>query len=378
MVSTVTKTCLYEEHVKLGAKMVPFAGWEMPIQYSGILEEHKCVRENAGIFDVSHMGEVFISGKDALSFLQKLVPQDISKLTSGHAIYCQMTNKTGGIIDDLIIYKLEDKNENPEFLLIINASRVKEDLSWIVENKSTENFDVKIDNQSNNYSLLAIQGPKSNDIMDFAGIKKEDQPAYFEIKKAVINDSDVYISRTGYTGEDGFEILVKNEDAAKFWNFLLEKGKNWGLKPIGLGARDTLRLEAALLLYGQDMDENITPVEASLSWSIPKDKTENYNGKKTIMAQFDSKPSKRLISFKMIERAIPRHNYEIYKNDQKIGVVTSGGVAPTIHENIGLGYVSTKETLSVNSEIFIKIRDKFCKAQITKRPFVQKKNKLVK
>jgi aminomethyltransferase len=374
MTNKTKKTFLYEEHVKLGAKMVPFAGWEMPIQYSGILEEHKCVRENAGIFDVSHMGEVFISGKDAMPFLQKLVPQDISKLSCWHAVYCQMTNQSGGIIDDLIIYKLEESL----FLLIINASRVSEDVNWLLENKSPENFDVKIDNQSNNYSLLAVQGPKSNDIMDLAGIKHEDQPAYFEIKKTVLDGNNIYISRTGYTGEDGFEILVKNEHAKKLWNFLLEKGRDFDLKPIGLGARDTLRLEAALLLYGQDMDENTTPVEASLSWSIPKDKIANYNGKNIILAQFDSRPPKRLISFKMVERAIPRHNYEIYKNDKKIGMVTSGGVAPTIHENIGLGYVSTDEAMAVNSEIFIKIRDKFCKAQIAKRPFVPKKNKLVK
>lgn len=367
-------TFLYEEHKKLGAKMVPFAGWEMPIQYSSILEEHKCVRENVGIFDVSHMGEVFVSGQDSLAFLQKLVPQDLSILNNGKASYCQMTNENGGIIDDLIIYRLEENN----YLLVINASRVEEDMAWIEKNKKEFGFDVLVDNQSENYSLIAVQGPKSKFVLERSGLAGCDQPLYFSIKQAVINNIKVFVSRTGYTGEDGFEILVHNNEAKDLWNFLIEAGSDYNLQPIGLGARDTLRLEASLLLYGQDMTEDTTPVEASLGWSVSKSKIEDYNGKKVIMGQFDKRSNKRLIGFKMIDRAIPRHGYEIFQNDKKLGIVTSGGVAPSLQANIGLGYVESEEPLKSGTELSVKVRNRMCRAEIVKRPFVPKTNKLVK
>ena len=199
------RTFLYEEQLKLGARMVPFAGWEMPVSYSNIIEEHNCVRNNVGLFDVSHMGEVFISGKDSLAFLQKLVPQSIDKLINSKAVYCQLTNENGGIIDDLIIYKLEEN----KYFLIVNASRIEDDLNWIARNKV--GFDVVIDNQSHNYSLLAIQGPKASDLVSKMGLVKESQPPFFSIKPAIINGINVWVSRTGYTGEDGFEMLVENE-----------------------------------------------------------------------------------------------------------------------------------------------------------------------
>lgn len=279
------ETFLHDKHVQLGARMVDFAGWHMPVQYTSIIEEHKTVRENVGLFDVSHMGEVFVSGKDSLAFLQKIVPQDISKLAYEKAVYCQLPNEKGGLIDDLIIYKLGINL----YLVICNAARIDEDLNWMVRNK--KGLDVKIDNQSHNFSLLAVQGPKADELLRTMGLDTIQES--FTIKPAKICGIKLLISRTGYTGEDGYELLVENEYSEELWDKILEYGAAFGIKPIGLGARDTLRLEAALHLYGNDLDENTTPVEAGLSWSIPKDKKENYNGKDIIMEQLQNGGTKK-------------------------------------------------------------------------------------
>lgn len=364
------KTFLHNEQLKLGSKMVNFAGWEMPVQYSGIIDEHLTVRNNVGLFDVSHMGELFVIGKDSLAYLQKLVPQNVAKLVDGKAIYCQLTNHQGGIIDDLIIYKLEDN----KYLLIVNASRIDDDLNWMMRNKL--GFDVEIENQSHNYSLLAVQGPKAVDLIEKIGLKKEKQPEFFSIKRAEFFNINVLISRTGYTGEDGFEILVRNEFSTLLWNYILEAGKEFNIKPIGLGARDTLRLEAALHLYGNDMDEDTTPIEAMLTWSVSKTKSEDYNGKDVIMGQLKEGVGKKLIGFKMLDKAIARHDYEIYYNGKKVGKVTSGGYAPSLEENVGLGYVLTNSEIKLDSIIQIMVRNKLYNAKVVKRPFVDKKNKV--
>lgn len=357
------KTALYEEHLKLKAKMVDFAGWQMPIQYEGIISEHQTVRNNVGIFDVSHMGEIFVSGKDSLALLQKIVPQDISTLTDGKAIYCQLTKENGGIVDDLIIYKLEENN----YLIIVNASRIDADFDWILKNNDL--YDIKISNRSDEFSMIAIQGPKALDLISEFGITEF--PNRFAIKQTQMNGTNIYLARTGYTGEDGAEIIIKNEDAASLWQELLAKGEKYNVKAIGLGARDTLRLEAGMLLYGQDMDEETTPVEASLTWSIPKTKSENYNGKEVILSQINDKNlNKKLIAFKMIDKAIPRHEYEIFSNDEKIGCVTSGGVAPHLQQNIGIGY--TTKNLTIGSNIEIKIRNKTYFAEVVKLPFYKR------
>ena len=361
------QTFLHDKHIALGARMVDFAGWDMPVQYSSIIEEHKTVRENAGLFDVSHMGEMIVLGQDALPFLNKLVPQDITKLVNYKAVYCQLTNKNGGIIDDLIIYKLEDN----KYLIIANASRIDEDLNWMVRNKI--GFNVEIINESHNYSLLAVQGPKACDLIRSLGV--ENLPAFFNIKRATLFNINLWISRTGYTGEDGVEILVKNEFSEYLWDKLLESGKNFGIKPIGLGARDTLRLEAALHLYGNDLDENTTPVEAGLGWSVSKTKTEDYNGKKHIMEQLEHGIEKKLIGLKMLDKNIARHGYDIYYNGEKIGNVTSGGVSPVRGDNIALAYIKNLDNLTVGSTIQVMIRDKLHNAEIVKRPFVKKNNK---
>lgn len=364
------KTFLHDEQVKLGAKMIEFAGWMMPVSYSSIIEEHKTVREDVGLFDVSHMGEVYVTGKDSLDFLNKLVPQDVSRLTNSKAVYCQLLNKTGGIIDDLIIYKLEEE----KYLLIVNASRIDEDLNWMVRNSL--GFDVSIENQSHNYSLLAVQGPKAADLMEKMGLKKEQQPEFFSIKRAELFNINLFVSRTGYTGEDGFEILVRNEFSQLLWNYIIDAGKAFGLKPIGLGARDTLRLEAALHLYGNDMDEETTPIEANLTWSVSKSKTSDYNGKAVIQEQLEKGGKKKLIGLKMLDRAIARHEYEIYYNNEQVGVITSGGVSPVLGENIALGYVKNVKDICTGSKVQVKIREKFYNAEVVKRPFVQKKNKV--
>lgn len=364
------KTFLHDEQIKLGARMIEFVGWMMPVSYSSIIDEHKTVRENVGLFDVSHMGEVYVYGKESLAFLNKLVPQDVSKLTIAKAVYCQLLNKKGGIIDDLIIYKIEDE----KYLLIVNASRIDEDLNWMVRNSL--GFDVNIDNQSHNYSLLAIQGPKASDLMEKMGLKKGNQPEFFSIKRTELFNINLFVSRTGYTGEDGFEIMVRNEFSQLLWNYIVEAGQEFGLKPIGLGARDTLRLEAALHLYGNDMDEETTPIEANLTWSVSKTKVSDYNGKEVIQEQLQNGGLKKLIGLKMIERAIPRHEYEIFKDNEKVGVITSGGVSPVLNENIALGYVKNVKDICTGSIVQVKIREKFYNAEIVKRPFVQKKNKV--
>ena len=363
----VKETFLHDCHVKLGAKMVDFAGWHMPIQYTSIIEEHKNVRESVGLFDVSHMGEVIVKGPDSLKFLNKLVPQDIAKLTDGKAVYCQLPNKNGGLLDDWIIYKLEDN----KYLVIANASRVDSDINWMARN--IDELDVKIIDESFNYSMIAVQGPKACNLALKLGIKE--LPKFFSIRKDSLYNREAWVSRTGYTGEDGVELIVKNKDAVFFWEKLLELGQEFNVKPIGLGARDTLRLEAALHLYGNDLDETTTPIEAGLSWSVPKDKTEDYNGKEVILNQVKNGVEKKLVGFKMIDRGIARHEYEVYYNNEKIGHVTSGGFSPSRGDNIGLAYIKNLDNLAVGSTIQILVREKLYNAEVIKKPFVEKRNK---
>ena len=365
----VKETYLHDKHVALGAKMIDFGGWHMPVQYSSIIDEHKTVRENVGLFDVSHMGEVFVSGKDATAFLNKIVPQDITKLDYEKAVYCQLPKENGGLIDDLIIYKLGIES----YLVICNASRVDEDINWISRNQ--RGFDVVVDNQSHNYSLLAIQGPKAIDVIRKMGYDIEDQKS-FTIKPATIEGIKLLASRTGYTGEDGFELLVENKYAEFLWDKVLEKGEEFGIKPIGLGARDTLRLEAALHLYGNDLDEETTPIEAGLSWSVPKDKVADYNGKEVILNQAANGGDKKLIGLIMLDRNIARHGYEVYFNGEKTGVITSGCVSPSTGKNIALAYVKNSKEICTGATVQVMIREKLHDAEVVKRPFVQKRNKV--
>ena len=374
------KTFLYDEHIALGAKMVEFGGWEMPVQYKSILDEHKNVRQNVGIFDVSHMGQVFVSGNEALNFLQKIVPQDVSKFSLNHAHYCQLPYSNGTLVDDLIIYKLEN-----EYLIIVNASRREADVDWFKMN--LQGYNAKIDDKSDEFSMIALQGPKALEVIEKAGIKKENQPKFFTINKTKLFGFDIYLCRTGYTGEDGFEIICKNSDVVEIWKKLLELGKEFSITPVGLGARDTLRLEAALCLYGSDIDEETTPIEAGLGWSIPKDKKEDYNGKEVILGQKNGEIplTKKLFAFEMIDKAIARHGAKVFIDGRECGCVTSGSISPTLGKNIGLCLISfvgecedlatslnTKEK-SIGTVIQIMVRNKLYNAKIVKKPFVEKK-----
>lgn len=365
----VKQTYLHDKHVALGAKMVDFASWHMPVQYTSIIEEHKTVRENVGIFDVSHMGEVFVSGKDATKFLNKVVPQSIDRLTFEKAVYCQLTNENGGLVDDLIIYKIGIES----YLIICNASRVEDDVNWLALNK--KGFDVKIDNQSHNYSLIAIQGPKAIDVMKKMGYDIENQKS-FTIKPAIISGVKLLASRTGYTGEDGFELLVENEYSEYLWDEILKQGQEFGIKPIGLGARDTLRLEAGLHLYGNDLDETTTPIEADLLWSIPKDKECDYNGKEIITRQIANGVDKKLIGLVMEDKNIARHGYDVYYSGEKIGQVTSGCVSPSTGKNIAMAYVKNMPEIKKDAVVQVMIREKLHNAKVVKRLFIEKRNRV--
>jgi aminomethyltransferase len=269
----------------------------------------------------------------------------------------------------LIIYKLRDN----KYLLILNAARIDEDLNWMVRNSL--GFDVEIDNQSHNYSLFAVQGPKAPDLMEKMGLAKADQPDFFHIMRAELFNINLFVSRTGYTGEDGFEILVRNEFSNILWNYILDYGKEFDLKPIGLGARDTLRLEAALHLYGNDLTEKTTPIEAGLSWSVSKDKVDNYNGKTVIFEQLENGVDKKLVGLMMKDKSVPRHEYRVFYNGEPVGIVTSGGVSPVLGKNIALAYVKNLSDLKTGATVQIEIREKLHDAEIVKRPFVVKKNK---
>ena len=316
------------------------------------------------------MGEFFVKGNDCINFLNKLVPQEISNLANSKAVYCQLLNDNGGIIDDLIVYKLEDN----DYLIVVNAAKIDEDFEWM--NSFAKDFDVEFLNKSDEYSMLAIQGPKAKDLIAKLGLPIECQPEFFTIKQIEFLNKNIFISRTGYTGEDGFEIIVDNSDILMFWNKLLNEGKELGILPIGLGARDTLRLEAALPLNGNDLDEKTTPIEAGLKWSVSKDKKSDYNGKNVIMSQLENGTDKKLIGLKMTDRAIARHEYEIYKDGKCVGNITSGCVSPTTGCNIAMGYVKNVKDICTGVMLQVKIREKFYNAEVVKRPFVQKKYKV--
>lgn len=362
------ETCLCSKHIELGAKMVDFAGWFMPVQYSSIIDEHKNVRENVGLFDVSHMGEIFISGKDSVDFLNSVVPQAIDKLDYEKAVYCQLPNDNGGLIDDLIIYRLGIDL----YLVICNASRIDEDINRFYRLKKS--FDVKIENKSEEYSLLAVQGPKAYDLMKNLGYDLVQDS--FTMKLAKIAGYKMYISRTGYTGEDGFELLMENSVAPLIWDKILEVGKEFNICPVGLGARDSLRLEAALPLYGNDLDENTSPVESGLKWSIPKDKIQDYPGKGVILQHYEYGGNKKLIGIRMTDKSIARHGYEVFFNDEKVGIVTSGGVSPSTSSNIALCYVKNIKEICIGSTLEVMIREKLHQATVVKLPFIEKHNRV--
>lgn len=357
-------TALSSIHEKLGAKMVPFAGFNMPVQYEGVIAEHETVRNAVGVFDVSHMGEFFLKGENALALLQKVTSNDASKVEIGKAQYTCLPNNEGGIIDDLIIYRLSED----EYMIIANASNINKDFSWLQKHND---LGVKLEDRSEAYSLLAIQGPKAAEAMQsLTEIDLINMPYYSFQTGTFAGVENVIISATGYTGSGGFEIYFKNEDAETIWNEIFRAGADFGIKPIGLAARDTLRLEMGFCLYGNDIDDTTSPLEAGLGWITKFDK--EFTNSENLKKQKEAGISKKLVGFEMIDRGIPRHDYEIVNNDGKIiGRVTSGTQAPTVGKAIGLGYV-TMDYTAVDSEIFIRIRNKDIKAQVVKLPFYKK------
>jgi len=354
-------TALSHIHEKLGAKMVPFAGYNMPVQYEGINIEHETVRKGVGVFDVSHMGEFLIEGENALALIQKVTSNDASKLSIGDAQYSCLPNNTGGIVDDLIVYRVEEHT----YLLVVNASNIEKDWDWI-SSRNAGNAEMR--NISENYSLLAIQGPKAVEAMqsltsiDLSAIK------FYSFKVAdFAGIAHVIISATGYTGSGGFEIYCKNNEVEKVWDAVFEAGKNFGIKPIGLAARDTLRLEMGFCLYGNDINDTTSPIEAGLGW-ITKF-TKDFVNAEALKKQKELGVTKKLVGFKMIDKGIPRHDYIIVNaTGETIGTVTSGTMSPTLKEAIGMGYV-TIENSKVGSEIYIQVRNKNLKAAVVKLPF---------
>ena len=354
-------TALSHVHEALGAKMVPFAGYNMPVQYEGVTAEHETVRKGVGVFDVSHMGEFFLKGENALALIQKISSNDASKLVPGKAQYSCMPNTDGGIVDDLIIYMIAEN----EYMLVVNASNIEKDWNWISQHND---LNVEMENRSEEWSLLAIQGHKAAEAMqsltsvDLSTIKFYT----FEITDFA-GIPNVVVSATGYTGSGGFEVYVKNEDVEQLWNKVFEAGKDWGIKPIGLAARDTLRLEMGYCLYGNDIDDTTSPLEAGLGW-ITKF-TKDFVNAEALKAQKEAGVTRKLVAFELTERGVPRHDYEIVDADgNNIGRVTSGTMSPSLGKGIGLGYV-TKENSKVDSDIFIQVRKKQIPAKVVKLPF---------
>ena len=341
--------------------MVPFAGYNMPVQYEGVIVEHETVRNAVGVFDVSHMGEFFLKGDHAEALIQKITSNDISKIAIGKAQYTCMPNYDGGIIDDLIIYKIA----NDEFMLVVNASNIEKDWNWITKHND---LNVSMENRSEDWSLLAIQGPKAVEAMQSLTSTNLSEIKFYSFK---ITDfagvNDVIVSATGYTGSGGFEIYIKNKDAEKVWNAVFEAGKNFDIKPIGLAARDTLRLEMGYCLYGTDINDTTSPIEAGLSW-ITKFNNDFINAE-ALKSQKENGVTKKLVGFELNEKGIPRKDYSILDaNDNEIGIVISGTMSPSIKKGIGLGYVTT-ENSKVGTTILIQIRKKQIPATVVKLPF---------
>jgi len=357
------KTALYDKHIALGAKMVPFAGYDMPVQYSNLLVEHHNVRSNVGVFDVSHMGEFFLTGPMALELIQRVTSNDASKLTPGKVQYSCLPNETGGIVDDLLVYCLGEQS----YMLVVNASNMDQDWNWISERNTNG---VPMINKSDDYSLLAIQGPKATDALkSLTSANIADMPYYTVQVADFAGIKDVIIATTGYTGAGGYEIYFLNKDADHIWDAVMKAGKAFGILPIGLGARDTLRMEMGFCLYGNDIDDNTSPIEAGLGW-ITKF-TKEFTNSAALKAQKENGVSKKLVGFDILDKGpIPRHGHEIQdKNGRVIGVVTSGTMSPTLGKAIAMGYVST-ENSAEGSEVNIIIRNNSLAARVRKFPFL--------
>ncbi|MFC0014801.1 MULTISPECIES: glycine cleavage system aminomethyltransferase GcvT [Allobacillus] len=366
--SELKQTPLYPVYKEYGGKTIDFGGWALPVQFAGIKEEHHTTREKAGLFDVSHMGEIAVKGENSESFLQKMVTNNVSKIKIGQAQYTFMCNERGGVIDDFLIYKLDEN----DYLLVVNAANTEKDFNWL---KQHQTDGVEVENVSSEYAQLALQGPKAEQILQKLTDSNLKEIKFFRFDDSVEFygiEGKAIVSRTGYTGEDGFEIYLQSSSVAGLWKAILEAGEEEGIQPVGLGARDTLRFEAGLALYGQDLSEEITPIEAGLGFAVKIDKEADFIGKEALTEQKTNGASRKLVGFEMLDKGIPRHGYEVLKNENVIGHVTSGTQSPTLGKNLGTALIPS-ELANEGEEIDIQVRKKTLKAKIIPTPFYKRK-----
>lgn len=363
------RTPIYPAYKEYGAKLVDFGGWELPVQFSGIKREHITTRTKAGLFDVSHMGEIAVTGNSSLPFLQKMLTNDVSKLFPGKAQYTFLCNEIGGTIDDLLVYMLEKDT----YLLVVNAANTVKDVSWLTKHKFD---DVRIENLSDHYAQLAIQGPYAEKILQKLTNTDLSNIDFFHFKQEVTIHGfteKAIVSRTGYTGEDGFEIYIASQAGQLLWKKLLLAGKEEGLEPAGLGARDTLRFEACLPLYGQELNADISPLEVGMGFAVKLNKEKDFIGKQALREQKETGLKRNLIGLEMIDKGIPRHGYPVFLNGKKIGFITTGTQSPMLNKNIGLALLDTEYT-EIDQELMVEIRAKKLAAKVIEIPFYKNKN----
>lgn len=364
------RTPIFTEYASHGAKTIDFGGWDLPVQFSSIKHEHEVTRTKAGLFDVSHMGEISVKGPKSESFLQYVLTNDISKLEPGKAQYTIMCYEDGGTVDDLIVYKLDDE----DYLLVVNAANTEKDANWIKQKNTYSNDEVVIEDVSNQYVQLAIQGPKAVEILQKCTDENVQEIKFFRFKNNVALkgiEAKALISRTGYTGEDGYEIYIDASSGVALWKLLLEKGEANGLEPIGLGARDTLRFEANLALYGQELSKDISPIEAGLGFAVKVNKGPDFIGKEVLKNQVENGTDRKLVGIEMIDKGIPRHEYEVLKDNKEIGFITSGTQSPTLNKNVGLALINISYT-EIGTEVDVKVRKRILKAKIVPTPFYKR------
>jgi aminomethyltransferase len=362
------RTPLYDAHIDLGGKMVDFGGWNMPVQYpAGVIEEHVRTRTKAGLFDVSHMGEIWVEGEDAIPFVNRITTNDVTKLVDGQAQYSALTNENGGVVDDLLVHRFD----RDKLLLVVNASTTDKDWAWITSHKGDEN--ISLINASADYCQIAVQGPLAKIILEKLTDTDLDEIKYYHFTTGVVDGVDAIISRTGYTGEDGFEVYAAAEHARQLWDKMLEAGyygTETGILPAGLAARNTLRLEAGMSLYGHELSDEISTLEANLAW-ITKLRKGPFTGSDKIAAQKDKGISRRLVGFEMTDRGIARDGFDVYIDGKKVGYVTSGSPAPFLHKNIGFAFVPV-EFANVGQELKIDVRGKQLSAVVVPTPFYKR------
>ena len=361
------RTPFYEKHVEHHGTLIDFGGWELPVEYTGIIPEHEAVRNAAGLFDVSHMGEVAVEGKDAEAYIQKMVTNDISAMESNQIYYSPLCYPEGGVVDDLLVYKYDPQ----KYFIVINAANTEKDAAWFLSHVTQ---DVKVENVSDKYAQLALQGPKAEKILQKITDKDLGEIKFFHFCDHVdLGSVDAFVSRNGYTGEDGFEILIQPKDAAKLWDMIMEAGKDEGLIPCGLGARDTLRFEACLPLYGHEITQDISPLEADLGYFVKLDKAD-FIGRDALRSQKEKGLARKLCGIEMVDRGIPRAGYPVFDGEKQIGHVTTGSYSPTLKKNIGLALLDLPYT-ALDTIVEVGIRDKHVKAKVVPKPFYKKRYK---